>query len=112
MVPLRTIIFIAVLPLAASFAGAQTRGRDTKREAAIWSELQATAPEALDVFKQATTAMDAGNFKDAAALYKKAGGHRVFRKSSQTGSLRSNTVLRPLRKDCATLSADPSNCRI
>jgi Zn-dependent protease with chaperone function len=66
---LHTIVFMVVL-LTASSAGAETPGRDMKKEAAIWAELQAVAPEAVAVFKQATTAMDDRNFKEAADLYK------------------------------------------
>ncbi|MDQ2855892.1 MAG: tetratricopeptide repeat protein [Acidobacteriota bacterium] len=48
---------------------AQQNERDMKYEQTIWDQLQAVAPSAVEDFKAATVAMDAGNYAEAVRLY-------------------------------------------
>jgi tetratricopeptide (TPR) repeat protein len=60
------LIFLALLPIAVA---AQITTRNIEKEKVIWTRIEAQAPDALEDFKAATTAMDAGNFEEAARLY-------------------------------------------
>jgi tetratricopeptide (TPR) repeat protein len=60
------LVFLALLPIAVA---AQATTRDIEKEKEIWTRIEAQAPDALEDFKAATTALDAGNFEEAARLY-------------------------------------------
>ena len=62
-------LVLAILVLASATAFAQQDERDMKYEQAIWDELGAIAPGAVEDFKAATVAMDAGNYAEAVRLY-------------------------------------------
>src|SRR5262249_1062157 len=66
---LHQVFFIIMVLVADCYA--QTGGRDMQKEAAIWEQLQATAPELVDAFKEATAKMDRGDYLGAAVLYQK-----------------------------------------
>jgi tetratricopeptide (TPR) repeat protein len=57
------------LCLLAPLTPAQEPGRDMKKEAEIWSKLKAISPNSVETFKQATEALDGGNFVEATRLY-------------------------------------------
>src|SRR5262249_24371467 len=57
------------ISLIASAASGQQKGRDMDKEQAIWQQVQAAAPKALDDFKTAYEAMYSGNYKEAVRLY-------------------------------------------
>ena len=61
-----TLLCLILLPIAAA---AQPSSRNMEKEQAIWKRVEALAPTALETFKSATTAMDAGNYEEAARLY-------------------------------------------
>jgi Zn-dependent protease with chaperone function len=69
-VRLRLHIVITFL-LFLDYAYAQKSGRDMKKEAVIWTQLQESAPGLIDTFKEATIKMDAGDYMGAAVLYQK-----------------------------------------
>lgn len=60
------LVFLTVLPIAVA---AQPTTRDMEKEKVIWTRIEAQAPDALEDFKAATTALDAGNYEDATRLY-------------------------------------------
>lgn len=60
-------IFILCLLTSAAFA--QQSSRDMVKEKAIWDSLQKVAPKSVDRFKQATVALDAGDYAEATRLY-------------------------------------------
>lgn len=60
------LAFLVLVPVAIT---AQTNSRDMEKEKVIWTQLQANASAALEDFKAATVAMDAGNYEEAARLY-------------------------------------------
>jgi tetratricopeptide (TPR) repeat protein len=71
---LKRLIRIVILPavfvsIGASAAFGQQNGRDMEKEQAIWQQVQAAAPKALNDFKAATDALDKGNYPEAARLY-------------------------------------------
>lgn len=49
-----------------------------EKEKAIWQQLTAIAPKSVETFKAATTALDAGNYEEAARLYEE-----VFKKAPE-----------------------------
>ena len=55
--------------LAALPASAQTKERDIEKENVIRQKLQAVAPDSVETFKAATSAMDNADYKEAARLY-------------------------------------------
>jgi len=59
-------LFTILLPVTIA---AQPSSRDVEKEKQIWTRIEAIGPKALDDFKAATTAMDAGNFEEAVRLY-------------------------------------------
>src|SRR6266480_4872824 len=65
----RLLVLLAILLLSFSGVSAQQGERDMKYEQAIWDELSAIAPGAVEDFKAATIAMDSGNYAEAARLY-------------------------------------------
>jgi len=64
----KTLSIILLLTLFTA-ASAQVPTRDMEKEKPIWSQLEATAPDALEDFKAATAAMDADNHEEAARLF-------------------------------------------
>lgn len=66
-----TLILFLSLP-----AFAQLNERDMDKEALIWQKLQSIAPRSVDTFKEATVALDAGDYAKAAKLYEE-----VFKKA-------------------------------
>jgi Zn-dependent protease with chaperone function len=64
-----TSFLVLLLCLLAATASAQTPKRDRVKEQAIWQQLQAVSPQSLETFKQATVALDADNYAEAARLY-------------------------------------------
>jgi hypothetical protein len=65
----RLFILLTILLLSSLSVAAQLDQRDMKYEQAIWDELSAIAPGAVEEFKAATVAMDAGNYAEAVRLY-------------------------------------------
>jgi hypothetical protein len=57
--------------LVCSDLNGQSHTRDMQKEAAIWDQLRVVNPDLLEIFKQGTERMDAGDYKNAAVLYKK-----------------------------------------
>ncbi|HYP52709.1 MAG TPA: tetratricopeptide repeat protein [Pyrinomonadaceae bacterium] len=55
--------------LTADAAAQQPPGRDMNKEQEIWRQLQNISPASLETFKQATAALDANNYAEAARLY-------------------------------------------
>jgi Zn-dependent protease with chaperone function/tetratricopeptide (TPR) repeat protein len=55
---------------------AQLNERDMEKEELIWQELKSIAPRSLATFKEATVALDEGDYKKAAELYEE-----VFKKA-------------------------------
>jgi tetratricopeptide (TPR) repeat protein len=68
---LQSQLLIALVLGASVFLSAQTPGRDLQKEAAIWAQLEVSAPGLLDTFKEATARMDEGKYPEAATLYQK-----------------------------------------
>ncbi|HEV2765856.1 MAG TPA: tetratricopeptide repeat protein, partial [Pyrinomonadaceae bacterium] len=60
---------LVLLCLLGADASAQPSARDMEKERAIWQELQYIAPDSVETFKQATSALDADNYAEAARLY-------------------------------------------
>jgi len=60
----------ATFALLCLSAYGQQPTRNPKIEQTICGKLAATAPQAVDPFQRATAAMDAGNYQEAAALYR------------------------------------------
>lgn len=52
-----------------SLAAAQTPGRNMVKEAMFWEQLKVIAPDSVETFKAATTAMDNDKYDEAVALY-------------------------------------------
>jgi Zn-dependent protease with chaperone function/tetratricopeptide (TPR) repeat protein len=55
---------------------AQLNERDMEKEELIWQELKSIAPRSVETFKEATVALDEGDYKKAAMLYEE-----VFKKA-------------------------------
>jgi hypothetical protein len=74
----RFCLVLAITALFSTSTFAQPTSRDMQKEAAIWDQLEAIAPGALEEFKAGTIAMDAGNYAEAVRLYEavpKKGAH-------------------------------------
>lgn len=67
--PARLVFILLCLTLVPIAIAAQPGSRNMEKEKAIWKRIEAMAPDALEPFKAATTAMDAGNFQEAARLF-------------------------------------------
>ena len=67
--PRRPLILLAILLFSSLGISAQQNERDMKYEQGVWDELRAIAPDAVENFKTATVAMDAGNYDEAVRLY-------------------------------------------
>ena len=67
----KTLIVVSMLCLAPVLVYAQANRRDMAKESTIWKELEAVAPEMVDVFKQATERMDAREPQAAIPLFQK-----------------------------------------
>jgi hypothetical protein len=63
------LLAFVCLCLLAPLTPAQEPGRDMKKEAVLWEKLKAISPNSVDTFKQATEAVDKGDFAEAARLY-------------------------------------------
>src|SRR5438045_9116460 len=63
------ILLLVSLCLLRADAAAQAAGRDEEKERAIRQQLQAISPSSVEAFKQATVALDADNYAEAARLY-------------------------------------------
>ena len=66
----RLSLFLSLLALS-SIGLAQNHERDMQKEAILWEQLRVVNPDLIEVFKQGTDQMDAGNYKDAVATYRK-----------------------------------------
>lgn len=66
-----TTAMLTLLAAAApcAFAQEQSQQRDMRKEEQIWKELATISPASVETFKQATTAMDNGDGKEAVRLY-------------------------------------------
>jgi tetratricopeptide (TPR) repeat protein len=64
-----SVLLIILVIACAIITSAQQDKRDPRREQIVWDELSAIAPNALEDFKAATTAMDANNYAEAVRLY-------------------------------------------
>ncbi|HLG17009.1 MAG TPA: M48 family metalloprotease [Blastocatellia bacterium] len=62
----RVLLLVCLLALSAA---AQNLDRDMEKEEAIWQQLSAVAPRAVDTFKSATVALDKRDYEQAARLY-------------------------------------------
>jgi hypothetical protein len=69
LMPPKFCTIVAIIALSTLTALAQGHGRDMSDEKNIWDQLQVIAPGALEAFKAATAAMDAGNYPEAVRLY-------------------------------------------
>jgi hypothetical protein len=67
----KILVVVSMLCLAPVLGDAQANRRDMAKEATIWKELEAVAPEMVDVFKQATERMDAHDAQAAVPLFQK-----------------------------------------
>lgn len=65
----RICLFLTFITILAATASSQTPSRDLQRESIIWEQLKVIAPETIDDFKAATSAMDSGNYDEAVRLY-------------------------------------------
>lgn len=63
------LLWASLCILSTGAAAAQTIERDPEKERAIWQQLQRAAPSSVETFKQATAALDADNYPEAARLY-------------------------------------------
>ncbi|HWN09551.1 MAG TPA: tetratricopeptide repeat protein [Pyrinomonadaceae bacterium] len=70
--PARLLVLFLFTILLTVTVSAQSTSRDMAKEAEIWTRIEAISPKAIDDFKAGTTAMDAGNFDEAARLYESA----------------------------------------
>lgn len=71
MKPFSNCFLVGIL-LCLAFIGsafAQAPERDLAKEEKIWGQLQQTAPKAVETFKAATAALDAGDFQKSIELY-------------------------------------------
>ena len=59
----------ALILLLSPTALAQFNQRDMEKEELIWQKLQPIAPRSVETFKQATAALDSGDYEKAARLY-------------------------------------------
>jgi tetratricopeptide (TPR) repeat protein len=65
----RLFVLLAIVLFSSLCVSAQQDERDLKYEQAIWDQLKATAPGAVEDFKAGTVALDAGNYAEAVRLY-------------------------------------------
>ena len=72
----RLYLSFALLLLLSLTAIAQLDDRDMAKEALIWQKLQSIDPRSVETFKEATVALDEGDYKKAANLYE-----QVFKKA-------------------------------
>lgn len=70
MITQKSLLFtIAIFVLLVPQAQAQLNARDMQKEEIIWQQLKTVAPDTLETFKAATTAMDNADYQEAARLY-------------------------------------------
>lgn len=65
----RYCLICAVVLLLSPTAFAQLNQRDMEKEELIWQNLQSIAPRSVETFKEATAALDKGDYENAARLY-------------------------------------------
>jgi Zn-dependent protease with chaperone function len=65
-----TAALITLLTFSARTLAQAPPGRDMQKEAQLWAELSAFAPDQVDNFKQATEALDKGDNETAVRLYR------------------------------------------
>ena len=77
---MRTMLYLscALIVFLSPPAFAQLNERDMEKEALIWQKLQSIAPRSVETFKEATVALDEGDYKKAARLYEE-----VFKKAPE-----------------------------
>jgi tetratricopeptide (TPR) repeat protein len=59
----------AIILILSLTASGQFDERDMEKEALIWEKLQSIAPRSVETFKEATAALDAGDYEKSARLY-------------------------------------------
>lgn len=67
--PLPSYLVAAITGLLAVMSFAQAADRNMEKERAIWQQLEAIAPGAVETFKAATVALDKDDYQEAARLY-------------------------------------------